>query len=547
MYSIRLSCVLAVTLLVSCGSPKAPTVREPWLPNLGFSEKLISGQLDKAAQAWDVMQSDSVSSAEKRQAEDAYEAALALVLKNWSRSSLPRKWETGSLFEAKDRQYQVHLQPAPGNPEEISPLMLDRLILAQDVKLAKGATPVIDAGLGVPVIGQAQHSKALAAKYPMMPLNGAFLTLTAVMKFDPPAPGKPRAAHLHLYNPLRKAEAQVNGKRTHLAANYTAPKELALNNRFLRGFSLIGLLFPEKTLDESEIYRLELYDPKRIPVVFVHGLMSDPHIWYEAINAIYADPVLRANYQPWYFLYPSGMAVPATSWQLRQSLEDARERLDPEGDDPGMNNMVLVGHSMGGLLSRMQTIDSGDSLWRAYFNCGPSELKVSERTLSRLKDTLEFKKQPYIKRLIFITVPHKGSSMADRGIVYRLTRLIKLPTDSLVLAKELLTGNLDDLTPQLRDWGTFGLLSIGTLSPKHPYLKALNEQPIPVPHHSIVGQYGKGDLLTSSDRVVPYTSSHLDTGTELVVPYWHGCVEKPEVTAEIAKRLRQHLRELGRL
>jgi len=543
----RLSCALTATLLVSCGSPKAPTVREPWLPNLGLSEKLISVQLDKAAQAWDVMQSDSATRAEKRQAENVYEGALALVIKNWSRSSLPRKWETGSLFEMRDRQYQVHLQPAPGNPEEISPLMLDRLILAQDVRLAKGATPVIDAGLGVPVVGQAQHSKALAAKYPMMPLNGAFLTLTAVMEFDPPAPGKPRAAHLHLYNPLRKAEAQVKGERTHLAANYTAPKELALNNRFLRGFSLIGLLFPEKTLDESEIYRLELYDPKRIPVVFVHGLMSDPHIWYEAINAIYADPVLRANYQPWYFLYPSGMAVPATSWQLRRSLEEARAKLDPEGDDPGMNNMVMVGHSMGGLLSRMQTIDSGDSLWKAYFNCEPEKLMVSNHTLERLKDTLEFKKQPYIKRLIFITVPHKGSTMADRGIVYRLTRLIKLPTDSLVLAKEIMTGNIDYLTPQLRDWGTFGFLSIGTLSPKHPYLKALNAQPIPVPHHSIVGQYGEGELLTSSDRVVPYSSSHLDTGTELVVPYWHGCVEKPEVTAEIAKRLRQHLRELGRL
>ncbi len=137
--------------------------------------------------------------------------------------------------------------------------------------------------------------------------------------------------------------------------------------------------------------------------------------------------------------------------------------------------------------------------------------------------------------------------MADRGIVSRLSTLIRLPVDSVVLAKEIVTGNVDALTPQMRDWGTFGFLSIGTLSPKHPYLKALNAQPIPVPHHSIIGQVGKGPLLDSSDRVVPYSSAHLDTGTELVVPYWHGCVEKPEVTAEVVLRLKEHLKATKRL
>lgn len=548
MLSRFVSSSLLFILLASCvGPPKAPTVREPFWPWQGLTQRHIAVHLDGAAAAWDVLKSGGASKAEKQKAETAYESALATVLKEWNRSQLPRKWESGSYFEAKERRYLVHLQPAPGNPQEVSPLMLDRLLIADQVRLARGARPVVEEGIGVPVVGQVQRTDELAAKYPMMPLNGAFLTLTAVLEFDPPQEGKARSAYLRLYNPLREPDAKVAGHTSHLAANYTAPKELALNNRFLRGFSLIGLLFPDRVLDESEIYRLEIYDPKRIPVVFVHGLMSDPHIWYNAINAIYADPVLRANYQPWYFLYPSGMAVPATSWQLRKSLEEARAKLDPEGDDPGMNNMVMVGHSMGGLLSRMQTIDSGDGLWKAYFNCDPDKLQVSKRTRERLKDTLEFKKQPYIKRLVFITVPHKGSNVADKGIVYRLTRLIRLPTDSLVLAKEILTGNLDSLTPQLRDWGTFGFLSIGTLSPKHPYLKALNAQPIPVPHHSIVGHFGKGELIDSSDRVVPYSSSHLETGTELVVPYWHGCVEKPEVTAEVMKRLKQHLRESGRL
>lgn len=548
MLSRYVSLFLSLLFLASCiGPPKAPQVREPAWSWPGLMDKRVSVNLERAAEAWDALQDPGASRTEKQQAEAAYERALGLMLKDWARGELPRDWQNGRVFEGKKRSYAVNLQPGPGNPQEVSPASLDRLIQADKVRISKGSEPVIDPGLGVPVVGQVLHSDELAVKHPMVPLNGAFLTLTAILEFDPPQDGKARQCHLHLYNPLRQPEANVAGKKSHLAANYTAPKELAMNNRFLRGFSLIGLLFPDKVLDESELYRLEIYDPKRIPVVFVHGLMSDPHIWYDTINAIYADPVLRANYQPWYFLYPTGMAVPATSWRLRVSLEQARAKLDPEGDDPGMNNMVMVGHSMGGLLSRMQTIDSGDGLWNAYFNCSADKLVVSKNTLERLKDTLQFKKQPYIKRLVFITVPHKGSQIADKGIVYRLTRLIRLPVDSMVLAKEIVSGNIDSLTPQLRDWGTFGFLSIGTLSPKHPYLKALNAQPIPVPHHSIVGHFGKGPLLESSDRVVPYSSAHLETGTELVVPYWHGCVEKPEVTAEVMKRLKQHLRESGRL
>jgi len=538
---------LLALLLASCvGPPKAPTVRDPLWSWPGVTQRRVTTHLSRAAAAWDTLNSPRAGRAEKQQAEAVYERALGLMLKEWNRSELPRDWETGTVFEGKTQSYAVHLQPAPGNPQEVSPLMLDRLLLADQVKVARTCPPVIQPGLGVPIVGQVLHSEDLAKQYPMMPLNGAQLTLTAILEFDPPQPGQPRACHLHLYNPLRQPQAQVAGRTTPLAANYTAPKELALNDGFLRGFSLSGLLVPDKVLDESQLYRLEIYDPKRIPVVFVHGLMSDPHIWYNTINAIYADPELRANYQPWYFLYPSGMAVPATSWRLRDSLEQARTRLDPEGDDPGMNRMVLVGHSMGGLLSRMQTIDSGDAIWNAYFRCTEDQLNVSPTTRERLRQTLRFEKQPYIRRLIFITVPHRGSEIADKGIVHRLASLIRLPVDTLVLAKEILSGNTDLITPQLRDWGAFAFLSIGTLSPKHPYLQALNAQPIPVPHHSIIGRVGNGPLEKSSDRVVPYNSAHLTTGTELVVPYWHGCVEKPEVIAEVTRRLKQHLRESGR-
>lgn len=542
--------LLTSALLIGCAAaPKARTVREPLWPRLtGITKWRISGQLADAATAWDTLKNPNTSRKKRAEAEVVYEKAVANILRDWGRRQLPRNWDSSTTFAGKTGGYTVQLQPAPGNPMEVSPLMLDRMRIAEEVRLPRSFPQAVEEGLGVPVVGEVLHSPELAAKYPMMPLNGGHLTLTAVLDFSPAPsdPSQPRSCRLHLYNPLRQPKISVAGRTTTLAANYTAPKQLALNDGFLRGFSFVGMFFPDKTVEDSELYRLDLYDPKRIPVVFVHGLMSDPHIWYHCINSIYADPVLRANFQPWYFLYPSGMAVPSTSRKLRLSLEDARRKLDPEFDDPGMNEMVMVGHSMGGLLNRMQTIDTGDTLWKAYFNCEPDQLRLSKSSSQRLVDSLRFKKQPFIKRLIFITVPHQGSSMADRGIVNRLASLIRLPVDSMLLTKELLSGNTDALSPQIRDWGMFAFLSVGTLSPKHPYFRALNSQPISVPHHSIIGKVGKGPLETSSDLVVPYTSSHLTTGSELVVPYWHGCVEKPEVVAEVCARLHEHLRKLGR-
>lgn len=508
----------------------------------------MADHLAEAAEAWDIWQNNNKSESDHEQAERRYERALTAVLKEWNARQLPRTWETGSVFVNGQGQYQIDLQTPPGNPQEISPLILDRLRIADEVRVGKHLD-VIDTGLGVPVVGQVSYSEKLARQYPLMPLNGGHLTLTALLEFEakPRQVGQPRVAKLRLYNPLRQSTARLGTKKIALAANYSAAKKLALDDGFLHGFSLIGALFPEKTIADSKLYRLELHDPQRIPVVFVHGLMSDPHIWYECITAMYADPVLRAHYQPWYFLYPTGMGVPTTANRLRESLQESRAKLDPENDDPGMDQMVLVGHSMGGLLSRMQVTEPGDRLWKSYFKKPPEELRVSENTRERLQKSLLFEQQPFVKRLIFIAVPQRGSEMADHGLVHRVATLIRLPIDSLLLATEIISGNPDALNQQVRDWGIFAFLSIGTLSPKHPYLHALNELPIPVPHHSIIGRVGNKPLAESSDRVVPYQSAHLRSGTEKVVPCWHCCTEEPVVIDEVLKRLHEHLRKLGRV
>jgi hypothetical protein len=397
--------------------------------------------------------------------------------------------------------------------------------------------------MGVPLVGHIKRTEAVRAEMPFLPPKGGNFTLTATMHFAEKAADGTRRCHLRLHNTLNTDTVEAPGGERQLAADFTAPKHLALSRRAFGLLSLQGLLYPEKALGDCQLYRMDEYDPNRIPVVFVHGLMSDPHIWLNVVNAICADKMLRKKYQPWYFLYPTAMGVPQASAMLRQSLEAARNHFDPDHNDPGMNRMVLVGHSMGGLLSRMQVTDSGSHLWDNIFTKPPQKMNVSEKARQSLTTALFVKPLPYVSRTVFIATPHRGSTIASLNIVRRLTSLIRIPLDSLTMANEILYGNTDALSPQITKWGVFSFVSIGMLSEQHPFLQGLNKTAPAASHHSIIGDRGRsGPREQSSDGVVPYWSSHLDSAkSEQMVPHGHGCVEDREVVQEVVRVLREHL------
>ena len=542
---ISLLAVVCGGVLCSCHS-----VLRVELPRV--ETKLSTGEkrhlarlLDSVAEGWDGLQHGG--SARRQSAEDRYEHALAVFLKEWDAQQCPRYWQSGTVFASRHGAYEVELAATKTDPhEEVTPTQIDQLIKASRVKSHGDDTLAERGGLGVPMVGHIFRTNATRKDLPFLPPNGGNLTLTAIMEMaeDDNDPATPRRCRLRLINALNVEKVKLTTSEQPLAANFTAAKDRALSKKSLGLFSWLGLLYPERTLGDCHLYCMDVYDPKRIPVVFVHGLMSDPHIWLNAVNAISSDPELRARYQPWYFLYPTGMAVPQTSARLRASLQQARNYFDPDHNDPGMNQMVLVGHSMGGLLSRMQTIDPQDKMWNAMFRKPPEKLNVTQPVRERLVSTLKFKPQPEVKRVVFITTPHRGSNIASMNIVRRLASLIRLPVDTLIMSEQLLTGNTDALNPQIRDWGFFAFLSLGTLSNEHPFYRGLNSVPIRVPYHSIIGRIGKGPLKDSTDGAVPYWSAHLDGAkSELVVPYWHGCVERPEVVEEVVRVLKVHLRE----
>lgn len=542
--AIRLLAAAACASLLSCGSLQQFQVLRPET-ELSSREKLrLAGLLEEMAAGWDGMQHGRIR--ERRQSQDRYDRALAAFLHQWDDDQSPRYWQSGTVFTTKRQSFVIEFDGKTNPRREVSPSQIDQIIFPSRVKPRETDTLSGRPGVGIPVVGHILRTKAARQELPFLPPNGGNLTLTALMDFGDAAAadGTPaRRCRLHLHNALNVDTVKVNGDERLLAANFTASKHLALSKRSLRLFAWIGLLYPERTLADCQLYSMDVYDPRRIPVVFVHGLMSDPHIWLNAVNAISSDPELRAAYQPLYFLYPTALGIPQSSARLRDSLEALRDHFDPEHDDPGMKKMVLVGHSMGGLLSRMQVIDPGDKLWNCVFSRPPEKLDVPESLRAKLVHVLKFEPVDDVDRLVFIATPHRGSDIAGKNIVRRLSSLIRLPVDTALLMKQFVTGNLDALSPQIRDWGFYGFLSLGTLSTEHPCIEGLNTLPIPVKHHSIIGDRGRNNGTLGSDAVVPYVSAHLDTAeSEKIVPYWHGCVERPEVVQEIVRVLKEHLR-----
>jgi hypothetical protein len=154
---------------------------------------------------------------------------------------------------------------------------------------------------------------------------------------------------------------------------------------------------------------------------------------------------------------------------------------------------------------------------------------------------LIFSANPTVRRVIFVATPHRGSSLATGGIGALGTRLIRL---SLRVESAITNTMRAALAPNNDPREYRAPTSIFDLSPKNPLLVALDKLPVEAPHHSIIGDRGRGDSPRSSDGVVPYWSSHLDSAeSELIVPANHGAMNHPEAVAEIRRILLEQLRQ----
>ena len=261
------------------------------------------------------------------------------------------------------------------------------------------------------------------------------------------------------------------------------------------------------------MFFLNRYDPKKVPVVFVHGMDCDPSVWKNSVNALFADSDLRRRYRPVCFIYPTKLPVPVSAARLRELLKRSRDMLDPGHHDAGFNRMVLVGHSEGGLLVRMQVIDSGTDFWRAFFNATPREIagRIDAKTQRVVRKSLFFQRLPNVKLAVFICTPQRGCVIAEGSFLRAAMRLILfLPATARHRVEALTELPRTDINPILREFHDWGLEGTENLSTKHPFFRALARHPVAVTFHSIIATRGAADYRNSSDGIVPYWSAHLD-------------------------------------
>ena len=403
--------------------------------------------------------------------------------------------------------------------------------LASDVKVRNFDRVVSHDGLGVPVVLAQDDPRRVAQAF--HPPQGEFLPATAVLEFPAAVPGHPAGARLRFYNPLVVSDLTVGQHPRPLAENITAALQSSLTDETLDAGEPRQQVASASGEKESQLFFLNRYDRARVPVVFVPGLRCGPSVWKNSVNEIYADPGLRRKYQPVCFIYPSKLPVPVSAARLRELLERSRHMLDPGHEDAGFDHMVLVGHSMGGLLARLQVTDSsGTDFWHSFFSATPREIagRIDAKTQRVVKKALFFQRQPNIKLIVFICTPHRGSDLADVPVVRAATRIFfLLPGTALHRLHALENLPKSYKNPALREFYDSGVDGTESLSTRHPFFRALSRHPVPVTFHSIIATRGAADFRKSSDGVVACWSAHLDgAASETLVPYAHGCLENRE-------------------
>src|SRR5262249_35289569 len=149
------------------------------------------------------------------------------------------------------------------------------------------------------------------------------------------------------------------------------------------------------------------------------------------------DPEIRKRCQLWFFIYNSGNPVVYSANMLRDALTAKIKQLDPEGKDPALQHMVVVGHSQGGLLTKLTVTDSGDKLWKSLGVKSLDDPSINKDQLDLFKRYTVYEPLPFVKRVIFISTPHRGSYLASNFARRIAQKFVSLPKTVMTQAKEL--------------------------------------------------------------------------------------------------------------
>jgi hypothetical protein len=487
----------------------------------------LGGFLDAAATAAHVLEKHP----DDEEARSDYNFAVGRVFEIIEKNGL-EPWKKPLACPGADRIWSLTIERDPR--PQYNPSHFD--ILPADVFEFRGSLVgmrVLKPGLGAPLVVVSDETRF--QRKDRFQGGNIFYGMTGVLNF------KGRQCRGVFLDPLAVETVAFNGASHPLAADFTAPVALALARQDHRRKELSGLFNPSDFEGKVRLARLQPYDPAKIPILCIHGLGDSQATWAPLIQTLRGDEFIRKNYQFWFFSYPTAYPYPLTASVLRRRLDDISAYYQ------GHKKIVVIGHSMGGMIGRTLITDSGMKLWDVYYDRPPAEMPFSAETRRIMSDALIFKHREDISRVIFASASHRGSDVAT-GFLGRLGRRIigspnhMIPDEPTVLSlatPDSTGGNLNRLPN-----------SIDFLKPTNRFVTTFAEIPVTrgIPYHSIIGDRGRGGNLdhrrpVSTDGIVPYWSSHLEGAeSELIIPSHHWSNQHPQGIAEVGRILKEHLK-----
>ena len=490
--------------------------------------------------AWRILDREGFDNPKTQRASDIYQACLARVLEDGTR-------DKGFQMNG---QWNVH-ENIPSFPV-YSHGFPNRTHLFRNVTVPKTDTNYnltnyyVRKGAGLPVIF---HPDANASSDPLDIYHNLGHPMSATIIVLPNDDLEKGFCRIEVVNSRVYSTIKVSGKEIPLAGDFSAAYQEMLERDLSSKLWIMGFLDGDRESKFQGLYMAEPYNPDKIPVVFVHGLLSTPATWMETMNELDQIPGIKERYQFWFYMYPTSGSILLNGTDLRENLQRTIHHLDPKNTNPALKHMVLIGHSMGGLLARLQVVYGDDKLYSGLCRVPFNELQGKPTVLELAKKTLFFDPNPNVSHVVYIGTPHNGSPLSFTPTGRLGSLIAHTPSWQKNFRSELNEQNPNAFLPAFKIQSQPN--SIDMLGFENPFLKVFQglrpSEHIQV--HSIAGDLNQLFESRKGDSVVPLTSA-LATKSDTVTIVQERHMElhhHPKTISEITRILQQNITEADAL
>jgi hypothetical protein len=352
---------------------------------------------------------------------------------------------------------------------------------------------------------------------------------------------------LILYNPLKVSNVQYSNVNYRLAADITSP--LGALGQQTNWNPVEEYIRPETDPNLAGLRMLEPYQPQKTPILFVHGLFSDPQTYLEMANQIRAQADLNEKYQIWVYRYPTGGNFFLSAAHLRQQLESLIAECSVKNPENHLDSMVIIGHSLGGLMAKLQVSSSGTTLWDSVARVPFNQIVATPEQRQSLSSQFFFAASPNIKTAIFIATPNEGSPWAKRPAGKVASKMVKYSRNQTQLHRELIAQNPNIFSTTMQRRSP---TSIDLMHPDNELLHAIQHLPLApwVRSYAIAGTGGTVySRMGPSDGVITIESATTPSACRtFYVDAIHTDILRHDTTINIVSQiLRSHVDRLQKV